>query len=374
MALHPPRAEAIIDLDALRQNVTLLAERAGGSGAATMAVVKADGYGHGALPVGRAALEAGATWLGTCSLAEALPLRAGGITAPILSWLDVAGADFEPAIAANVDVAASSVRELGHILGAGQRAGATPRVHLKIDTGLSRNGCPVAEWPDLVEVAAKAQADGHAEIVAVWSHLACADEPGHPSVDAQARRFEQAYEVAVDAGLNPLRHLANSAATLDRPDLHYDLVRVGIAMYGLNPLPYPQDLRPVMTFRSSVALTKRVAAGEAVSYGQTWTAAEDTNLALVPVGYADGIPRLLSGRMDVWLAGRRRPVVGRVCMDQIVVDCGDDLVPVGDEVVLFGTGEQGEPTATEWADTLGTIDYEIVTGMYRPRVARVYQG
>jgi alanine racemase len=374
MALHPPRAEAIIDLDALRQNVTLLAERAGGSGAATMAVVKADGYGHGALLVGRAALEAGATWLGTCSLAEALPLRAGGITAPILSWLDVAGADFEPAIAANVDVAASSVRELGHILGAGQRAGATPRVHLKIDTGLSRNGCPVAEWPDLVEVAAKAQADGHAEIVAVWSHLACADEPGHPSVDAQARRFEQAYEVAVDAGLNPLRHLANSAATLDRPDLHYDLVRVGIAMYGLNPLPYPQDLRPVMTFRSSVALTKRVAAGEAVSYGQTWTAAEDTNLALVPVGYADGIPRLLSGRMDVWLAGRRRPVVGRVCMDQIVVDCGDDLVPVGDEVVLFGTGEQGEPTATEWADTLGTIDYEIVTGMYRPRVARVYQG
>jgi alanine racemase len=374
MAAHPPRAEAIIDLDALRHNVTLLAGRAATSGAATMAVVKADGYGHGALPVARAALEAGASWLGSCSLAEALAMRAGGITAPILSWLEVAGEDFAAAIAANVDLTASSVRELGHILGAGQRAGRIPRVHLKIDTGLCRNGCPVAEWSDLVEVAAKAQADGHAEIITVWSHLACADEPGHHSVDEQARRFAEAYEVATAAGLKPLRHLANSAATLNRPDLHFDLVRVGIAMYGLNPLPYPEPLRPVMTFRSSVALTKRIAAGESVSYGQTWTAPRDVNLALVPVGYADGIPRLLSGRMQVWLAGRRRPVVGRVCMDQIVVDCGDDLVPVGEEVVLFGTGEHGEPTATEWANTLGTIDYEIVTGMYRPRVTRTYRG
>lgn len=371
MAAHPPRAEALVDLDALRHNVTLLAERA--AGAATMAVVKADGYGHGALPVARAALEAGATWLGSCSLAEALALRGGGITAPILSWLEVAGEDFTAAIAASVDLTASSVRELGHILGAGQRAGKTPRVHLKIDTGLSRNGCPAGEWPELVEVAAKAQADGHAEIVAVWSHLACADEPGHPSVDVQAARFAQAYEVTTAAGLKPLRHLANSAATLSRPDLHFDLVRVGIAMYGLNPLPYHEDLRPVMTFRSSVALTKRVPAGESVSYGQTWTASRDTNLALVPVGYADGVPRLLSGRLDVWLAGRRRPVVGRVCMDQLVVDCGDDLVPVGEEVVLFGDGARGEPTATEWADTLGTIDYEIVTGMYRPRVTRTYR-
>jgi alanine racemase len=374
MAAHPPRAEAIVDLDALRHNVTLLAGRAAASGAATMAVVKADGYGHGALPVARAALEAGAGWLGSCSLAEALALRGAGITAPILSWLEVAGEDFVVAIAANVDVTASSVRELGHILGAGARAGRTPRVHLKIDTGLSRNGCPATEWPELVEVAAKAQADGHAEIVAIWSHLACADEPGHPSIDLQAARFHQACEETTAAGLRPMRHLANSAATLSRPDLHFDLVRVGIAMYGLNPLPYPEDLRPVMTFRSSVALTKRVAAGESVSYGQTWTASRDTNLALVPAGYADGVPRLLSGRFDVWLAGRRRPVVGRVCMDQIVVDCGDDLVPVGEEVVLFGDGARGEPTATEWADTLGTIDYEIVTGMYRPRVTRTYRG
>jgi alanine racemase len=359
MAAHPPRAEAIVDLDALRHNVTLLAGRAAASGAATMAVVKADGYGHGALAVARAALDA---------------LRAAGITAPVLSWLEVAGEDFAPAVAADVDVTASSMRELGHILGAGQRAGRTPRVHLKIDTGLSRNGCPAAEWSDLVEVAAKAQADGHAEIVAVWSHLACADEPGHPSVDLQAGRFQQAYEECAAAGLKPLRHLANSAATLNRPDLHFDLVRVGIAIYGLNPLPHREDLRPVMTFRSSVALTKRVDAGESVSYGQTWTAPRAVNLALVPVGYADGVPRLLSGRLEVWLAGRRRPVVGRVCMDQLVVDCGDDLVPVGAEVVLFGAGDDGAPTATEWANTLGTIDYEIVTGMYRPRVTRTYRG
>ena len=374
MAAHPPRAEAIVDLDALRHNVRLLAGRAAASGAATMAVVKADGYGHGAVPVGRAALEAGAAWLGSCSLAEALALRDGGITAPILAWLDVPEVDHGPGIAANVDLAASGVRELDAIVAAGHRVGRAPRVHLKIDTGLARNGCPVAEWPDLVDAAAKAQADGHAEVVAVWSHLACADEPGHPSVDRQRQRFQDAYDIATDAGLRPRRHLANSAATLDRPDLHFDLVRVGIAMYGLNPLPYQEDLRPVMTFRSSVTLVKRVAKGESVSYGQTWTAQQATNLALVPVGYADGVPRLLSGRTDVWLAGRRRPVVGRVCMDQIVVDCGDETVPAGAEVVLFGPGDRGEPTATEWANTIGTIDYEIVTGMYRPRVTRTYRG
>jgi alanine racemase len=368
---HIPRAEVVVDLDAVRHNVALLAARA--AGAATMAVVKADGYGHGALPVARAALEAGATWLGSCSLAEALDLRAGGITSPVLSWLDVPETDLAAGVEADVDLTASSARELASVVDGARRAGRQARVHLKIDTGLSRNGCPPRDWPDLVDAAAKAQSDGHVEVVAVWSHLACADEPGHPSVDRQAERFAAAYEVAVAAGLHPMRHLANSAATLDRPDLHFDMVRVGIAMYGLNPLPHPEDLRPAMTFRSSVALTKRIDAGESVSYGCTWTADRDTNLALVPVGYADGVSRGLSNRMDVWLAGKRRPVVGRVCMDQIVVDCGDDLVEPGEEVVLFGSGEHGEPTATEWADLLGTIDYEVVTGMYRPRVVRSYR-
>ncbi len=371
MSPDSPRAEVVVDLAALRHNVALLASRAAASGAATMAVVKADGYGHGAVPVARAALQAGATWLGACSLDEALTLRAAGITAPLLTWLDLPATDFAPGIAADVDLSAGSLHELARIAEAARRAGKKARVHLKIDTGLSRNGCPAADWPALVKEAA---AEPAVEVVAIWSHLACADEPGHPSIDRQADRFAAAYGIAREAGLNPLRHLANSAATLNRPDLHFDLVRPGIAIYGLNPNPEPEDLRPVMTFRSSVVLTKRIRAGESVSYGHTWTAQRDTTLALVPTGYADGVPRTLSGRMDVWLHGKRRPVAGRVCMDQLVVDCGDDEPPLGAEVVLFGDGANGEPTAREWADKIGTIDYEIVTGMYRPRIRRRYLG
>lgn len=374
-AVHTPvRAETLIDLDAIRHNVRQLAARAAETGAATMAVVKADGYGHGAIPVARAATEAGATWLGACSLAEALALREAGLDAPILAWLDLPGTDRAPGIAAGIDLTASSLAELDLIIDAAERADAPANTHLKIDTGLCRNGCPPADWPELVTRAAKAQAAGHLRVVAIWSHLACADEPGHPSVDSQADRFDLAYRQARQAGLEPLRHLANSAATITRPDLHFDLVRVGIAMYGCNPVPQPFDVRPAMTFHSSVVATRRVPAGESVSYGHTWTAPTDTTLALVPVGYADGVPRPLSGRLSVWLAGARRPVAGRVCMDQLVVDCGDDAVSPGDDVVLFGAGTRGEPTAREWADLLGTIDYEIVTGMYRPRVTRRYVG
>jgi alanine racemase len=366
-----PRAEVVVDLDAIRHNVALLAGRAADSGAATMAVVKADAYGHGAVPVARAALSAGASWLGACSLQEALVLRSAGITAPVLSWLETPDVDYAAGIAADVDLSASSRGELARIAAAAERAGKRARVHLKIDTGLSRNGCPKDEWPWLCADAAAAD---DVEVVAIWSHLACADEPGHPSIDEQGKRFDAAYQVARAAGLDPKRHIANSAATLTRPDLHYDMVRTGIAIYGLNPVGTDDDLRPAMTFRSAVALVKRIEAGESVSYGHTWTAATDTFLALVPVGYADGVPRSLSGRLDVWLDGQRRPVVGRVCMDQIVVDCGDHQPELGAEVVLFSDGRAGEPTAREWADTLGTIDYEIVTGMYRPRVVRRYVG
>jgi len=368
----PVRAEVVVDLDAIRHNVGLLVDRAAATGAATMIAVKADGYGHGAIPVARAAVEAGATWLGACSLAEAVALREAGLTVPILAWLDLLDTDRAPGIAAGIDVAASSVAELRVLADAADRAGRPARVHLKIDTGMTRHGCPPAEWPALVTAAA--QRAGAVEVVAVWSHLACADEPGHKSVDEQAERFDVGYRQAVDAGLTPIRHLANAAATLTRPDLHFDLVRPGIACYGLNPVDVDVDLRPAMTFRSAVASTKRVPAGESVGYGRTWTAHTDTTLALVPVGYADGVPRALSGRFDVWLAGRRRPAVGRVSMDQIVIDCGDDDIAAGTEVVLFGPGTRGEPTAREWADILGTIDYEIVTNMSRPRVARHYIG
>ncbi|ONI73389.1 alanine racemase [Actinosynnema sp. ALI-1.44] len=358
---YAPRAETVVDLDSLRHNVALLADRAQ---VPVMAVVKADGYGHGAVPVAKAALEAGATWIGAASPAEAVDLRKAGVEAPILAWLHAPDEDLSDAIAAGVDLGVSSVAEL--------RATEGARIHLKIDTGLNRNGCSAEEWPDLVQAARDHDVHG------IWSHLASADELGNPSIDLQAKRFDHAYEIARAAGHTPIRHIANSAAALTRPDLAYDMVRVGIAMYGLNPVPRHEDLRPVMTFRSSVVSTKLTRAGEGVSYGHTWIAERDTTLALVPVGYADGVPRGLSGRFEVFLAGRRRPVVGRVCMDQIVVDCGDnrgdDPVNPGDEVILFGPGAHGEPTAREWADKLGTIDYEIVTNMYRPRVRRRYVG
>jgi alanine racemase len=370
----PVRAEVIVDLDAIAHNVRLLADRAAASGAATLVAVKADAYGHGAVPVAAAALRAGATWLGSCSLAEALVLREAGITGRILAWLDLPTVDYAPGLLADVDISIASLDALDTLLVAVRATGRTARVHLKIDTGLSRGGAAADQWPALVEGVVAAHRSGEIELVAVWSHLACADEPGHPSIDLQAKRFDAAYQVVAEHGLRPLRHLANSAATLTRPDLHFDLVRVGIGAYGLNPVEQPEDLRPAMSFRSSIAFTKRVPAGESVSYGHTWTAQRETTLALIPVGYADGVPRGLSGRLAVWIAGERRPVVGRVSMDQIVADVGDADLRPGEPVVLFGDGAHGEPTAREWADTLGTIDYEIVTGMYRPRVTRRYVG
>ncbi|MCO1576489.1 alanine racemase [Crossiella sp. SN42] len=370
------RAETVIDTAALRHNYAHLAGLAAASGAATMAVVKADGYGHGAVEVAKAALTAGVTWIGVAAPEEALELRAAGITAPVLCWLYPVEQDFSAAIAAEVDLSVSSKAELAGVLAGVAATGRSARIHIKVDTGLSRNGAEPGSWQGLFEAAAKAAADGAVEVVGLWSHLASADEPDSPATDQQAEVFAQAYRTAVELGLRPLRHLANSAATLLRPDLHFDLVRVGIAGYGLNPVPGHggDELRPAMTFRSSVSRVKRVPAGTGVSYGLTWTAPAETSLALVPVGYADGVPRALSGRMEVFLGGRRLPVVGRICMDQIVVDCGDAEVAEGDEVILFGPGERGEPTAQEWADKIGTIHYEIVTGMYRPRVRRSYRG
>jgi len=245
-------------------------------------------------------------------------------------------------------------------------------VHLKIDTGLSCGGVLPAEWDAIVRAAAAAPG---VEVVAIWSHLAHADDPGHPVLERQLERFEAAHRLARAAGLHPLRHLANSAATLTRPDLHFDLVRPGIAVYGLSPVPgQGYGLRPAMTLRSQVALLKRVPAGEGVSYGHVWTTPRETTLALVPAGYADGVPRVLTGRLEVLLAGRRRPVVGRVRMDQVMVDCGDDAVAEGDEVVFFGPGDRGEPTAAQWAQLLGTIHYEVVAGMIRPRLTRTVTG
>lgn len=361
------RTAARIDLTAIRDNVAALREHAAG-GAQVMAVVKADGYGHGLLPSARAALAGGAGWLGVAFVEEALALRAGGIDAPVLAWLTTPGEDLAAAVAAGVDLGTYSEPQLADAVAAARTAGRPARLHLKADTGLSRGGATVADWPALCEAAAKAQADGSVEVVGVWSHFAFADGGAdHPVNGRQATVFAQALEVADRAGLRPqVRHLANSAATLTAPATHYDLVRPGLAVYGLSPVPDqggPKEfgLRPAMTLASTVALTKRVPAGSGVSYLHRYTTDRETTLALVPLGYADGVPRAATNLAQVLLAGRRRQIAGTVCMDQFVLDVGDDDVQAGEQVVLFGPGDDGEPTAQEWAEALGTISYEIVT-------------
>jgi alanine racemase len=367
------QAEVRIDLDAIRHNVTRL--RAATS-ADVMAVVKGDGYGHGMVPAARAALDAGAAWLGVCTLDEALGLRAAGITAPVLAWLLSPGLPLHKGVAADVDLSTGTRHGLAELVEAARQAGRTARIHLKADTGLSRGGAVTGDWPTLVEAAAKAQADGDVDVVGVWSHLVYADVPDHPTVDAQLERFHAALAVAGRYGITPrYRHLANSAATLTRPDTHFDLVRPGISVYGLTPIPGRDfGLRPAMTARARVLLTKRVPAGQGVSYGHTYTTAAETTLALVPLGYADGIPRIASNAGPVALGGKLRRIAGRVCMDQVVLDCGDDDVAAGDVAVLFGPGDDGEPTADDWAAVCDTINYEIVTRFGSVRVPRVYDG
>jgi alanine racemase len=364
------RSEAVVDLDAVRSNVATL--RAG-TAAEVMAVVKADGYGHGIVPSARAALDGGARWLGAATLAEALTLRAAGVAAPVLAWLWTPGesAALHAAVAAGIDVSVSNAWQLDAV----RAAGGAARVHLKIDTGLSRNGCYVRDWPDLVAAAAEAQSAGELEVYGIWSHFAYADEPGHPTTGRQLAAFRDALEVAAQAGVRPtVRHLANSAATLTLPAAHFDLVRPGVAVYGLSPIPGVDfGLRPAMTLQAEIASVKRVRAGEGVSYGHAYTTAGETTLALVPVGYGDGVPRNATNVGPVMINGARLRVSGRVCMDQFVVDVGELPVSVGDRAVLFGDGRDGAPTAQDWAVALDTIHYEIVTRI-GARVPRTYLG
>ncbi|MGN6606783.1 MAG: alanine racemase [Jatrophihabitans sp.] len=367
------RTEAVIDLAAIKGNVASLKAR---TSAEVMAVVKADGYGHGLLPAATAALAGGATWLGTAIVDEAVALRRSGIGARLLSWLWTPEeiATVHAAVEHDVDLSVSSRWQLDAVVEQARTLGRTARVHLKIDTGLSRNGCYVDDWPDLVAAVAKSEAAGEIEAVGVWSHFAYADAPGHPTIAKQIDAFTAAVGVAEHAGLRPsVRHLANSAATLTLPEAHFDLVRPGIAVYGLSPVDEQFDLVPAMTLRAAAALVKRVHAGEGVSYGHEYTTTRDTTLVLVPLGYADGVPRHASSKGPVWINGERFTLAGRVCMDQVIVDVGDLPVSAGDPVVLFGSGREGEPTAQDWADAVGTIHYEIVTRI-GPRVSRVYVG
>ena len=369
------RAEAVIDTGAITANTALLLGRLRQHNpvAELMAVVKADGYGHGAAESARAALSGGAAGLGVATPAEALELRAAGITAPILAWLWLAGEDVTAALTAGVALGISSLAHLDAVLAAAGYADLTPRVHLKIDTGLGRNGVGPADLAGVIDALATAQAAGRVQVTGLMSHLASADVPDDESVAEQTAVFRAALELAGRAGIRAIRHLANTPAVIDHPDTYFDLGRCGIGLYGLNPVTTPIAVRPAMTLRGSVALTKRVPAGYGVSYGLTYRTTQETTLALVPLGYADGIPRAASAVGEVLLGGRRRRIAGRVAMDQFVVDCGDDPVAAGAEVIVFGPGDQGEPTADDWAAACGTIGYEIVTRIGR-RVPRRHVG
>ena len=354
------RAEIVVDLAAIRHNVRLLRDLVGPD-VAMMTVVKADGYGHGIVESARAARAAGSPWLGVATLHEALVLREAGDDGPLLSWLTVPGEDYTAAMARDIDITAYSVNDLDEIALAAREARTRGRVQLKVDTGLSRGGAPMSTWADVVDRARKGEEDGSWAVTGIWSHFSSSDEPDDPANAAQEKLFLEAVDVATAAGLRPdVRHLANSAAAILRPSARLDLVRCGLAAYGLDPAPGASPdlgLVPAMTAQAALAMVKEVEAGSAVSYGRTWAADRATTLGLGPVGSADGVLRSAGNRAEAYAAGRRRPIRGVVCMDQFVVDLDGDTSQAGDPVVLFGPGTHGEPTAQDWAVACGTISY-----------------
>ncbi|MDN4162305.1 alanine racemase [Nocardioides abyssi] len=345
-----------VDLAAVGANTRLLADRAAGD---LMAVVKADGFGHGAVDVARTALAHGATWLGVTSLAEALALRAAGLRAPVLSWLNPVDADWSAAVSSGVDVAVPGLEHLAAVVAAPGRA----RVHLHVDAGMARDGAAPATWAALCAAARRSERQGRVEVVGVMGHLGCADDPGDACNERGRTRFAWALETARAAGLRPRhRHLAATAATLTDPRSHHTMSRVGAGLVGIDPSG-TTALRGALTLTAPAVSVRRVPAGTPVGYGHDHRTDRPTHLALVPVGYADGLPRAASGRAEVLVAGRRRPLVGRVSMDQVVVDLGERPVDLGATVTLLGPGDAGEPTAADWADWSGTIPHEVVTGL-----------
>lgn len=368
---------AEIDLGAIAHNVSVLADAAGG--AIVCAVVKADGYGHGAVPVARAALAGGAAWLGVAQVQEARVLRAAGIDAPVLvlSECETAPETLDLALAMDLHLVAYRPGFLDAVAERVRTLGARPaRLHLNVDTGMRRVGC---EPHDAVGLARRIRDDPHLALAGTMTHLAVADEPGNPGTEVQIRRFQEVLADLGAAGIDPgVRHAANSAATLLHPGAHLDLVRPGIAVYGIPPAPVLSSvapLRPAMRWTSTVRFVKPVARGEGVSYGHRHVFEEPTLVATIPVGYADGYRRrlgLVGGA--VLIRGRRCPIVGVVTMDQLVVDVGPDGdVEVGDEVVLVGAQGSDEVSATELAMLLDTIGYEITCAV-GPRVARRHLG
>ncbi|MBZ5740404.1 alanine racemase [Nocardioides mangrovi] len=350
------RPRLSVDLDAVARNTRLLAGRASGE---LMAVVKADGFGHGALDVARTALAHGATRLGVTSLDEAWPLREAGLGVPLLSWLNPADADWGRAAAHDVDVAVPSLTHLAAVAAAPGRA----RVHLHVDAGMARDGADPASWTLLCRSARRAEQRGQLTVVGVMGHLGCADDPTDDCNALARTRFAWALEVARAAGLRPRdRHLAATAATLTDPRTHHTLSRVGAGLVGIDP-SRTTALHPAMTLTAPVVQVRRVRAGTPVGYGHSHRTHEATHLGLLPVGYADGLPRAASGRAEVLVRGVRRPVVGRISMDQVVVDLGERGVDLGESATVFGPGTHGEPTVAEWAAWADTIEHEVVTGI-----------
>ncbi len=351
--------QADIDVSAIADNVRHLRRL---TGAEVIAVVKADGYGHGAVRSARAALAGGAARLGVADLAEAIALREAGIDAPVVAWLHAPGADFRAAAAHGIELGISSLEQL-RAAAAAASENAPVGVHLKIETGLGRNGIEPRAWLEACAEAARHERAGALRVVGVFTHLSNTSEADDR--DSLAR-FHLALEQAASVGIDPpLRHVAASNAAIALPGARLNCVRLGIAIYGVSPFRERTSaelgLRPAMTVRAAVAAVRRVPAGQGVSYGYTHRAERETTLALVPLGYADGVPRQASGRGPVVIGGRRFTVSGRIAMDQFVVDVGDHPVSVGDEVVLFGDPSRGAPSAAEWGDAADTIDYEIVT-------------
>ena len=366
--------EAVIDLDAIQANVAALCRHVGP--AQLMSVVKSDGYGHGMTQSAKASLAGGATWLGVVHVADAIALRKAGITVPVLTLLGSPDAPHAEAIRYDVDLTVGTAALVDQVAAAATEAGKPARLHLEADTGMSRGGATFADWPGLVRAALAAEAAGQVKIVGLWSHFACADMPGHPSIDRQLAAFRDAIALAERAGARPeVRHMANTPATLTLPAAYFDLVRPGGAVVGLSTLPggAPDWLRPAMTLRGRLVQVKRVPANVGVSYGHRYVTDRETTLGLLPLGYNEGIPRHATNKGRVYLHGRRFRIAGTVNMNQIILDLGDTFAQAGDEVVVFGPGDRGEPTAQEWADLLDTLSYEIVTG-FTGKVPRSYLG
>jgi len=373
------RAEAIIDLAALESNVRRLLS---GSKAKGLAVVKADAYGHGLIPIAERAVKAGASWVGTALLEEAIKVREGGIKVPIISWLTPIHDDFEAALQNQIDLAIPSIEHLTAVMKAAEKTNIKPRLHLEVDTGMTRGGA-LGEWKALLHATSDLLKSNRVSVIGIWSHFARADEPGHKFNDEQIRNFEERVAEAAGYGIRPeLLHLSNSAATLSNESAHYDLVRMGIAMYGLSPdLKNMGDsaklnLQPVMSLRSQIHLVKAVPAGVQVGYGGTAITKEATKVGVITMGYADGVPRNANSIAGVLVGNKKAPILGRVSMDQFVVDLGNNSIArAGDWAYLIGSsvGDGGADgyTADAWGQASGTINYEIVTRI-GPRVPRIY--